>query len=516
MSKKAAFRSAAADLPSAGELPAWDVAELPKPVPFGWHNVLKSIGPGIIVLGGSIGTGEWLLGPGVTARFQGQMLWLATLAIFFQSFLNTECIRYALYTGEPIFTGYLRCRPGPKFWSIVYLFCDAGMFFPAFAASIAQLLLAAHLGVGRMPGPEHGFIIMWIGIVVILLCYVLMLFGGKIYNMLQSLMTFKVIWVLLYLAVIDFFLVGWDSWKLLLRGFFWPFTGGGALAIPAGLTWEDWALIAGFAAYAGAGGLSNATFSNYARDKGWGMGSLVGAIPSAVGGMEISLSPLGTVFRPTKEALKRWRLWWRYVYFDQYVIWVLGCFVGMMFPAAMSLKFVKLPEGKINGMQIASMQAQGIADSFPDHRQLFWILTLFCGFLIIAFTQIQSLDHVTRRWTDILWTGSEKARDASGGSVQRIYYLIAGAYAVMNIVVLIFVTLKGGTPFTVLVIQSVTAGFAMVVSALHTLFVNRRFLPKELQPAWWREVGLAGCGIFYLVMTSLAVYGQVHTFLNKR
>ena len=39
-----------------------------------------------------------------------------------------------------------------------------------------------------------------------------------------------------------------------------------------------------FAGYAGGGGLANSTYSNYVRDKGWGMGKQVGAIASAVGG----------------------------------------------------------------------------------------------------------------------------------------------------------------------------------------------------------------------------------------
>ena len=37
--------------------------------------------------------------------------------------------------------------------------------------------------------------------------------------------------------------------------------------------------MAAFAAAAGAGGLSNMNFSNYTRDKGWGMGPLVGRDP---------------------------------------------------------------------------------------------------------------------------------------------------------------------------------------------------------------------------------------------
>ena len=34
----------------------------------------------------------------------------------------------------------------------------------------------------------------------------------------------------------------------------------------------DWVILAAFIAIAGAGGMTNTLFSNYARDKGWGMG----------------------------------------------------------------------------------------------------------------------------------------------------------------------------------------------------------------------------------------------------
>ncbi len=497
-------------LPDPGCLDAWDVKELPAPIPFGWQTILKAIGPGIIVLGGSIGTGEWLTGPQVTVKFGGQMLWIATIAILLQSVLNCEVVRYTLATGEPIFTGYLRTKPGPRFWSIVYLMCDFGIFFPAFAASLAQLLVATYLGEGGVVGPEHNVAIMGVGIVVALISFGITLFGGKIYNTMLACMTFKVIWVLLFLLIVDIFLVGADNWVRIFRGFFFPFDGNG-LIIPKSLKMEDWATIASFAAFAGAGGLSNATTSNYARENGWGMGALVGCIPSAVGGSGMSLSPLGTIFRPTPEAMARWKEWWRHVHFDQFGIWVLGCFAGVILPAAMSLR-VLTPETAKNQMQIASVQAQGVADTFgamwPPLRQVFWYLTLFTGFLIIWFTLLQALDHTTRRWTDILWTSSLKARDAAGGAgVKKIYYSIAFTYAIVNCVVLVFNMAIGATPFQILILTAVSQGFATGVTALHTLYVNRRFLPKLLRAPLWREVALVLCAVFYFTMTSLATYG---------
>jgi hypothetical protein len=513
--------NASEPLPDPGQLPAWEVGELPSPVPFGWKTVLAALGPGVIVLGGSIGTGEWLMGPAVTVRFQGQLLWIATLAILLQSVLNCEVIRYALATGEPVFTGYLRCKPGPRFWSIVYLMCDFGMFVPAFAGALAQLLVAAYLGEGNAVTKEHTTLIMMVGVSVSLISFVLTLFGGKIYNTMLACMSFKVIWVLLFLVFVDLFLVSSEQWRRLFQGFFFPFNANG-LMLPGNLRLEDWATIAGFAAFAGAGGLSNATFSNYAREKGWGMGAHVGCIPSAVGGAEMQLSPLGTIFRPTEEAMRRWKRWWQHIHFDQYVVWVLGCFAGVILPAAMSLGVLSLgPDGKIDQMQIASMQAQGVADRiggvWPGMRMLFWYLTLFTGFLIIWFTLLQALDHTTRRWTDIMWTSSVKARDACGGAgVKRIYYSIAFAYALINCGVLIANTVIGATPFAIVLLTAVSQGFATGVSALHTLYVNRRFLPKPLRPPVWREVGLVLCALFYVTMTSLAVYPKVRGLFVKQ
>ena len=53
----------------------------------------------------------------------------------------------------------------------------------------------------------------------------------------------------------------------------------------------------------------NASFSNYVRDKDWGMGQRVGAIASAVGGKAISLPHQGKVFEVTPDSMKLWRGW---------------------------------------------------------------------------------------------------------------------------------------------------------------------------------------------------------------
>ena len=56
-------------------LPAWSRADLPaapRPVGLGWFGV---VGPGVIVLGASIGSGEFLLGPVAFVRHGLSLFW---------------------------------------------------------------------------------------------------------------------------------------------------------------------------------------------------------------------------------------------------------------------------------------------------------------------------------------------------------------------------------------------------------------------------------------------------------
>src|SRR5947207_1995598 len=80
--------------------------------------------------------------------------------------------------------------------------------------------------------------------------------------------------VFLFLIVVNVAFVPLSHWWQTFTGFF----------SVAGLRQPiDWGLIGALAATAGSGGMGNLTVTNWVRDKGFGMGSKVGAIPSAVG-----------------------------------------------------------------------------------------------------------------------------------------------------------------------------------------------------------------------------------------
>ena len=69
-------------------LDPWKHAGLPSPPKLAGLGWVKAVGPGVIVLGGSIGSGEFLLGPAAFVRHGLSLLWVCFIAIFFQTIFN--------------------------------------------------------------------------------------------------------------------------------------------------------------------------------------------------------------------------------------------------------------------------------------------------------------------------------------------------------------------------------------------------------------------------------------------
>jgi hypothetical protein len=92
------------------------------------------------------------------------------------------------------------------------------------------------------------------------------------------------------------------------------------------------------------------------------------------------------------------------------------------------------------------------------------------------------------------------ARAMPPHNVYKIYYLVVGMY-----VTWFCIAMQIATPLTMILISSNIGGFLLAVTALHTLYVNRRFLPRALRPRWWKQVGLLACVGWYLFMSFMAL-----------
>jgi hypothetical protein len=489
------------------------------------------------MMGVQVGGGEWLFGPEVTARYGGGLMWLATVAIIVQVFYNMECGRYALYCGEPIFTGFLRTKPGPTFWVVFFLMLSIGAVVPGLAFHAASIV--ASLILDRPPLESDRFFVLSLGYGCLVVIVLPVLFGGKIYNMMQYIMTTKVVLVLSFMLIMGVWLVSPESWLNVFSGFL-KFGTVPSSDAPAGqqvvnaisfwlsqgrwptIELEHIAVLAAFAGVAGGGGLSNSLYSNYVRDKGWGMGSRVGAIPSAIGGRSIQLSHLGKVFPITEENLSRWRAWWRYIVTDQAFVWAPGCFVGMALPALLSMEFARhsalfaqpvrfdwaTAVISADGLRYAPGLSAGLA-------QLFWVLTLIVGLAVILPSQLSVVEEVSRRWTDVIWSANARVRARmQHHQVKQIYYTILASYVTWCLISLYLFGVYGTPKLMFLVVASL-GNIAIGVTSFHLLWVNVRLLPGPLRPRWYHRVGVACCGIFYLGLAVLVFIEKQLPFFRE-
>ena len=466
-------------------LDPWVEAELPAaPMPrgFGWLGV---VGPGVIVLGVSIGSGEFLLGPAVFVKYGLTLLWVTLVSVFLQAILNTEVMRYVVATGEPVFTGFMRTRPSARAWAWIYagfVFLQIG--WPAWAATSAGIIF--FLMAGRLAGPEDSTAVYYIGVALFLVCVTLLLIGRRVGRTLELLN-----WVLIAVILGGFLLLGlifvpghtWLAATVGLTGF--DLERRTFAFIPEGV---DFFLIGALAAYSGCGGVLNIALGNWARDKGYGMGQRAGYIPAAIGGERMNLAHQGFKFATDAESMKRWRGWWRIVRADQWGVFFVGAILGMVLPALLYVTF--MPHGTdIRGPGISAVLAQTLGTQVAP-----WLAAAiaFLGAWLLFKTQLDIVDGMTRTITDLLWSGSRRARDWRGGDVRTVYYAVLAVIVVWGII-----ALKLAQPIVLLQVSANVAGVVFVVASLHLLYINTRLLPPALRPPMWRRVALVCTAVFY-------------------
>ncbi|HET6425765.1 MAG TPA: Nramp family divalent metal transporter [Planctomycetaceae bacterium] len=518
-------------------LPAWDVGDLPEPKPLGMRNLAGLIGPGIVMCGIQIGGGEWLFGPEITAKYGGGLMWIATVAIILQVFYNIECGRYALYTGEPVFTGFMRTQPGPAFWMGVAMLLSLGSLIPGLSTNAAVLITAMIRN--RPPTLEDAWLINALSMLLLGLIVLPILVGGKVYNMLQLVMTAKVFIVLGFCLFIGVFFVSRTGWYDVFSGFlrfgYVPVSdghGGEKVVSAFGQYFTDgtWpvislaniAFLGAFAGYAGGGGLSNSTYSNFVRDKGWGMGSRVGAIPSAVGGRSITLSHVGMIFPITADNLRKWNGWWKYILSDQFLVWAPGCFMGMALPALLSIEFADQSPmyGQNAPYSRALIAADGIRHASvigAEAREWFWMIALFVGLMVFLPSQMSIVDDFARRWTDIIWSGNQTVRDhLQPHHISRVYYTILTLYVIWSFIAAQIFLLFGDAPALMVTVIANLNNVALGLTAFHILWINRTLLPPPLRPRWYSQLGIALCGVFYFGLAMLVFVVKIVPLLMPR
>src|ERR671914_1979539 len=171
------------------------------------ETVTLVVGPSLIALGLSIGSGEWLLAP--LAIGEGGWVgigFVALLSILLQALYNVEIGRYVVATGEVPSLGFGRIPPGMFIGTILAVL----LFYLAFitggwAAGAGDGLFT--LVTGDIPGEGDRTESRLLAVLLIAIVFVITLFGRKISRTLELVNWVLVVGILVLMLVIDLLIV---------------------------------------------------------------------------------------------------------------------------------------------------------------------------------------------------------------------------------------------------------------------------------------------------------------------
>jgi hypothetical protein len=440
------------------------------------ETVTRIIGPALIALGLSIGSGEWLLGP----QAIGELGWVGVgfvimVSIILQAFYNVEVGRYVMATGEVPSLGFGRIPPGLYVGTILAV----GIFFLAFitggwaAAAGASAFTAV---TGDIPGDGDLNTTRWIAVGLMAAVFVITLFGQKISRTLELIFWVLVGFILVTLLLAVLVITPPSAWLDGLEGLFRP-----ALP-PEGTEATQIGAVAGFAAMAS--GL-NYVFMNYYRDKGYGMGSKTGYIPGLLARPEDrpEVAPVGTTFRETPENAAVWRRWYRFLVLEMWVIFVPGAIIGMLMPGILVSHLADKTGTEPTIENMPTFVAEQLRATGESDLLFGW--ALFIGFLILFKTQLVIFEMLTRNMVDALYGSSASFRRMLGGDPRRFYYPFMIALGVV-ITIIIFQSL----PVRLVQWSANMSNLAAMIFPFALMYLISK-LPRPARAQWWSYAILA-------------------------
>jgi len=451
--------------------------------------LFKVLGPSVIAVGVAIGGGEWLLGPATAVKYGLGMAWIVVVSALLQTVYNVSLVRLIMYTGESPIAYLKRVPPSPKFWTVAIptLIIIWGSWGLAGIAGSGATALGSII-LGRLPGPEEAWLVRGLTFVIIALCVLLVLFGQKIERTLEIANWFFMVFVLATLLLVVAPLT--VKPEVVIEALHGSFSFG---YMPPG---ADASLIAAWWAYTGLAAGLNFIFMNWYRDKGYGMGSVVGYIPALIGGKRIALSPSGKTFAANGENVKTFKRWAKLLKYDQWLIFFPGAILGMYLPSLIAASL--LPRGQeLKGWGVAAHVAEEFATIVGVWG---YYLIAFIGFVILFSSALGAyVDAVPRNLTDILWS-SESVRRWARGDVRIIYYTLLAAYVALS-----SWAVFQAQPLILVTIAANIANFIGLLVIPAVMYLSSR-LPREIRPSRWEYallvVFLGLSGYFFVMAIS--------------
>jgi hypothetical protein len=445
-------------------------------------SLAKMIGPGVILVGVGIASGEYILYPYIASQVGLAFLWAALVGLLTQWFINMEVERYTLATGETAITGFQRLwRP----FGLVMVACAiVPNMWPAWVVSASTI--TTFLFGGGDPNA--------IAIVALFLIGIVLLASPVVYRTIEKLEFAKVAMVLVFLVVALSAAVtaaGWSDVDQVATSF-------------GTFPTDDlaWAVLLGALAYAGAGGTNNLVLSNWIRDKGYGMGRYAPRVVSPITGKEEAApSGRGYVFTPDEANLARWRTWWRRANIEQFVsFFVIGAVTIIVFSLVAYSTVFEHPAAQEDNFDFIELEGTVLKDTVGEwFGTLFWVI----GALSLFGAALGIIDYVSRLVADVLRVGYLQRSERWTES--RLYFVVVWGIIAFGTAIL----LAGfDQPLTLVVLAAALSGGVMFIYSILLIAINRRFMPAPLKIRGLRIVVLGWAVLLFGVMSVVVVIDE--------
>jgi hypothetical protein len=467
--------------------PPLKVDDLPEPeTVFGVSRIGRRtlitlvLGPALIALGLSVGSGEWILAPlAIGTEGWVGIGFVALISILLQTLYNLEIGRYVVATGEVPSLGFGRIPPGFYIGTVLAVL----LFYLAFitggwASGAGDGLFT--LFTGDIPGEGDTNTSNWLAVGLMVVVFVITLLGRKISRTMELVNWVIVGFILITVTLAAILLASASDWGDGLEGLFRP-----ALP-PAGVDATAIGSVAGFAAMAS--GL-NYVFMNYYRDKGYGMGSKTGYIPGMLEREKREVDPVGTTFRETPENAARWRRWYGFLKIEMWGIFLPGALIGILMPgilvSSLASRSGTAPDEATMPTYVASQ-----LDALGEPRIYYW-WALLVGFLILFSTQLVVFEMLVRNFVDAVYGSSARFRRAVGGDPRRFYY----PFMVLLLIVISVIIFQALSTELLQWAANMSNLAALIMPWLLIYLISK--LPRPAKATWFSYVILACVSVYF-------------------
>ncbi|MBE3599721.1 MAG: hypothetical protein IMX02_13395 [Limnochordaceae bacterium] len=88
----------------------------------------------------------------------------------------------------------------------------------------------------------------------------------------------------------------------------------------------------------------------------------------------------------------------------------------------------------------------------------------------------------TRTVTDVLWFTSPRVRAWSGDQIKKVYYTVLALFVVWALAAFIMVYGIQAQPIFLILLAANMSNVVLALTGIVTLYLNHRYLPREIRP----------------------------------